>query len=264
MKIAAIEKCEPFQSLFPKREEVERNLAETMQKEGFADPAFPVILWGPKLIDGYHRVRAAELIGLVDIPTIRKGFHSEDDAVLYCIRANAHRRHLTDAELARIIPEVDKRHRALAVDRKAEAGKKAAPYKPAEKTVQQLDTLSPPPPQRSTKETARDLGITENKVEEFRAVQEHGTAEDIKDIEEGKASIHKKAEEVKARRKKPEKPMAVRLEQERGPISQSFAKAFDVFFGELKAAKVGGWKTTSKENASAKVKTLLSLIEIGG
>ncbi len=237
-----IESAEPFMSLFPRREDVEKKLEESMREAGFADPAFPLVVWGTKLIDGYHRLRAAKNIGLEQVPVINKGFQSEDEAVLYCIHANADRRHLTDDELLNVIQEVDKRTRPAAQAR--------------ERTGPILATSVAR--SKSADETAAIVGVSRRKVEEVRSIREHGTEEDMKQVEDGKATIHKKAEEVKARRKR--KPRQLAPTDYRSEDQKIFDEAYSRLQGVLILLRDSDWVNVSFEGIQQEISRLAMLI----
>ena len=269
MHIDNIELAEPFMSLFPRRADLEAEIAEDMERDGF-DEAFPLIVWDHILVDGYHRYYAADKCRIHTIPVVEKDFDSEDEAVLYGIRANARRRHLSDAELVGVVLEVDKRNRAIK-ERIRLANLNHHPKcsdsdllkcselnsKCSESNVQQLDTRTP---QRSAKETAIEFGVTENKIDNIRAIHEHGTEEDIQEVKDGKTTIHKKAEEVRER-KRPERPLAERVAECR---DKEFTEAFNRFFSAVRKAKLAEWRSVPKELALEKVNQLVDLITKGG
>ena len=195
MHIDDIELAEPFMSLFPRRADLEAEIADDMERDGF-DEAFPLIVWNNILVDGYHRYYAADKNRIHTLPVVEKDFDSEDEAVLYGIRANARRRHLSDAELVSIVLEVDKRNKAIGEARRNATLKQNEPF--STNVENGADCIIPI---ASHKQTAADLGIGRRKVEEVRAIHEHGTEEDIQEVKDGKTTIHKKAEEVRGRRK---------------------------------------------------------------
>ncbi len=255
MKIADIEFAEPFMSLFPERRNVEEKIEKSMREDGCADPAFPLIVWGTKLIDGYHRLRAARNAGIFDVPVINKDFHSEDEAVLYCVRANADRRHLTDAELFDVVEEVDRINRKK---REGNQGKRTDLNPTSSTNVEEVPTHI---------QTAKDVGVSPRKVEEVRAIRKHGTEEDMQDVRESKATIHQKAEEVKqrsqSRRKPPEMPAAKQREASMGSISPEFKESFKAFRHELTEARRSKWTTTTQEHAIACMEQIEGLIKGG-
>ena len=257
MHIDDIELAEPFESLFPRRADVEKDLTDHMADHGYLK-AFPLVVWDGILVDGYHRYAAAKTNRIHDIPCAEEEFDSQDEAMLFCIRANAKRRHLTDAELTKVIREVDRINKAAAEERQREGQDKG---REAQKNGRATHVAEPSKPDRSADQTAADVGVSRRKVEEVRAIEEHGTPEDIQEIEQGKTTIHKKAEEVKARRRSPEKPMAQKAEEARGPITDHFKETFNAFFDALKDARLDHWKTTSKQNASISIAKLQALVD---
>ena len=202
-------------------------------KNGF-DEAFPLVLWGTVLIDGYHRYAAAKANGLTSIPVINHSFDSVDDAIMYCIRTNAtHRRHLTDAELFNAIREADRINKEAAKEREL-AGK----------------TLRENHPRVASRiQTAKDVGVSEEKVKDVRTIENHGTEQDITDIESGKATISAKAKELKAKRAN-RKIAATDLRSEN---QCRFDVAFESLFTTLVAIKQQDWEGVAMESIKQKV-----------
>lgn len=255
MHIDNIELAEPFKSLFPHRQDLQEKIAASMEMDGF-DTAEPLIMWGGILVDGYHRYHAAESLRIFDMPVSEKEFGGEDEAVLYSIRRNATRRHLTDAELANIIQEVDRRTRAAAKERE-QAGQNKG--REVQKDGVTTSAVTPSSPVRSSAdETAAIVGVSRRKVEEVRTIEKHGTEEDMQDVHEGKTTIHKKAEEVKARRK----PQRARpeIKDRRTPQMQLFDGAIDNMKSVLNELKAAEWEGINRYHVEQQVSNLLNIV----
>jgi len=167
----------PFKDLFPIRENILNEIINDMKKNGF-DHAHPIVLWqGHKftVLDGHTRLEAAKRTNIFEVPVEEKCFLSEAEALAYAIRCQSNRRNLTDQEILQCISELDKRKT------KAEAGatkwKKLAPYATC--------------PGKTSKITAKTLGISSRKVERARAVLDKASDEIKKAVTAGKMSINK-------------------------------------------------------------------------
>ena len=78
-------------------------LVASIRERGF-DPAHPVVLWRGHIVDGRHRARAAEVLG-IEYPTTEYD-GKDDDLRDWIIQENVIRRHLTDAHRAIIADSI--------------------------------------------------------------------------------------------------------------------------------------------------------------
>jgi len=167
----------PFKDLFPIRENILNEIVNDMMKNGF-DHAHPIVLWeGHKftILDGHTRLEAAKQANITEVPVEEKYFPSEAEALAYAIRCQSNRRNLTDKEILQCIAELDKRKT------KTEAGatkwKKLTPYAACSG--------------KTSKITAKTLGISSRKVERARTVLDKASDEVKEAIKSGKMSINK-------------------------------------------------------------------------
>jgi len=176
MKVSEIKTAEPFNKIFPISDKVLAAVVMDMRKNGF-DPCHPVIVWKGKntVIDGHTRLEAAHLVGLQDIPIIERDFQDEDAAVEYAIRCQRERRNLTDADIARLVEELDLRHQRGGdhTSEKAKASSEAIA-----------------PAGKSADETARIIGTSRAKVEKVRAIKARAVPEVKAAVEAGIMSIN--------------------------------------------------------------------------
>ncbi len=181
MKTTDLITQEPFSAIFPIQEKVLDAIITTMVKSGF-DPAYPIIVWKDKniVIDGHTRLAAAIECAIDDVPVIEHNFPSEDVAVRYAIDCQRNRRNLTDADILRLVSELDKRRKQGARTDLAPHGAKSG---------------------KSADDTAEAIGISTRKVERTRAVLDKASPEIKKQVEAGAVSINKAYE---ATREKPE------------------------------------------------------------
>ena len=209
MHIDDIELAEPFMSLFPRREGLEKRITESMAENGFYDVT-PLVLWEGILIDGHHRYRAAKANKIHTVPAGELSFESEEDAIAYCIGANWQERRsdLTQGERRILITEMDRVQQIIAARKQKEGQKRGRETQRNGLDAQCDQTINPlcdaeleKRAPKSTKLTAEALGVSERSVQDVRVIEDEGTEEDKQEIDDGKTTIHKKAEEVRERRR---------------------------------------------------------------
>ena len=186
--ISKLKRREPFSNLLAINSETLEAITDEMKKDGFHEDE-PVRVWSEEgvVLDGHTRLRAAEAAGLTTVPVVRISFDSEDAAIEYAIRAQTHRRNLTDADYVRLVEQMDKK-RARGGDRSGEAN------------------TSPEVFGSSAKETAKKLGISQTRVENARAVID-GEDTDVKGkVESGDLSLNMAAKQVRQKKKIKDKP----------------------------------------------------------
>lgn len=193
MKISEIKTVEPFNRIFPISDKVLASVVMDMRKNGF-DPCHPVIVWKGKntVIDGHTRLEAARLVGLQDIPIIERDFQDEDAAVEYAIRCQRERRNLTDADIARLVEELDLRHQRGGDHTSEKAKASCEAIAPAGKSAEQ---------------TAAIIGTSRAKVEKVRAIQTKAAPEIKAAVAAGKMSIN--AAVKTTRKTKPKETAAI-------------------------------------------------------
>ncbi|MBW1992655.1 MAG: DUF5131 family protein [Deltaproteobacteria bacterium] len=181
----------PFCELFPTSKAVIEAVKGAMAEWGY-DQSQPIIIWdeGQAIIDGHTRLRAAQEVGIEDIPVHYKSFATEEEALAYAIHLQRNRRNLTDAEIIRCIEALDKR-RQRGGDHKSEEFKKSKPSNEGIETGKSA----------SAKETAKLVGVSRVKVERARTVLEHGEEPVKKAVQAGELSIHRAYQLTQERRR---------------------------------------------------------------
>jgi len=156
---------DPFSSLFPINPSLVETIAASI-KEGGYDPGQPIAVWHGLVVDGHTRLKAAKRSGLGLIPCMYFPFEDEDEALRYALSRQRDRRNLTDADLIRLVGELDKRRsreeqgRVMGKANSAPCGAQSNDHEPIEESE----------PARSSSKTAKILGISERKVERIRTV----------------------------------------------------------------------------------------------
>jgi ParB-like chromosome segregation protein Spo0J len=184
-RIRDIKTLPAIRCLWGDRKPMVERLAADMRERGF-DEAFPVVVWGSRLVDGHTRVAAAKAAGLEDVYAVMHEFADEDAALRYAIHCQRDRRNLSEAEILRCVQELDKRKT------KAEAGAMAH--------EQTAGAASSGP---SSEETAAAIGTSSTKVEKARTVLDHATPEVRAAVDAGDLSINAAYNATQAARKPP-------------------------------------------------------------
>jgi ParB-like chromosome segregation protein Spo0J len=188
MQINQIKVRPPFSELFPIDESVLQAVKEDMAEQSF-DHSQPIILWDDEnvVVDGHTRLKAAQELGLDEVPVHIKSFPDEAAALAYAIHNQRHRQNLTSVQILRCIETVDKR-RSRGGDRRSEGAKSKPPFGGIEKR------RSP-----SARETTRIIGVSTRKVERAQAVLADPQA--TVEVKAGKKKINQAYQEILANRK---------------------------------------------------------------
>lgn len=93
-----------------------------------------------RIIDGRNRYRACMAVGA---EAKFRTWEGDGSLVTFVVSLNLHRRHLTSSQRGALAVDILPMLEAEAKERKAEAGRSAAPGKPAEKDVEIIPHLSP-------------------------------------------------------------------------------------------------------------------------
>lgn len=177
-----IKKHHVFEELFPINEAIRDRIKQDMSDNGF-DENQPVALaiWPGQsegvLIDGYTRYSVAAELGIDEIPMVRYQVESEREAFQIALKRQTHRRSLTDPEIMNCIEAI--------LSRYGGPPNGGLPF--------------------TVREIADSLGITKRKAERALRVAEHATEESKEEIRQGKTSIHRAEQAIKASCAKPSK-----------------------------------------------------------
>lgn len=154
----------PLAELIPGMSDAEyRELRDDIEANGMAEP---ITLYEGKVLDGRHRARACEELGI----EAKTRQHEGDDPVRRVISLNVHRRHLTTVQKASIAKAAMPHYQEAAKKRQAEGGSKAAPGRPAERPGRNAQT-SPATGHRARDEAAADVGVSGRTVAQLQRVE---------------------------------------------------------------------------------------------
>lgn len=193
-RVVEIKTHELFENLFPIQDHVLSQIEKDM-RDGNYDFSQPIILatWeGQKAgvcIDGHTRLKAAEKVGIEEVPIFFHEFDTEEEALEKAIKLQRNRRNMTDADIISCIEILDKA-RPRGGDRRSVEAKSKASNDAIEK------------PAKSAEETANLLGISTTKVEKNRSVLKNGDPETIEAVKNGDMSMNKACQETREKRRK--------------------------------------------------------------
>jgi hypothetical protein len=172
MKVSEIQVTKPFNQIFPVEKKVLTAVIMSMRKDGY-DEAHPVIVWKGKgvVVDGHTRLEAARLVGIEDVPVVERDFSDEDEAVRYAIHCQRDRRNLTDADIVRLVEELDKR--------KGKGARTDLASSEATSTG------------KSAEDTAKVIGTSRAKVEKARTVKAKATPDVQAAVAAGDMTLNK-------------------------------------------------------------------------
>jgi hypothetical protein len=187
MKIADIKTREPFEGLFPIKEEVVQALQKHMGDKGY-DESTPIVIWKEEgiVVDGHMRLRAAQKANLQEIPVVKRSFKDEDEALDYALHNQRDRRNLTDAEITQVVERLDERK------------KSGRPTKLASTDANFG---------KSSQLTAQKIGTSPRKVEKVRTILDHADEKTKQAVKSGQMSIQEGYRKIQEKRK-PEKKSA--------------------------------------------------------
>ena len=155
----------PVVEIFPVMEELSfANLAEDIRINGQHEP---ILLWRGQVIDGRHRLRACNELGIV--PKVRE-VEADLDPTGLVLSLNLHRRHLNESQRAMVAAKL--------------ANMKAGGNQ--HKVVGQICTTSP---SISNASAAEMLNVSKRLVKSARHIREHGSPDLVATVERGDVAV---------------------------------------------------------------------------
>ena len=162
-------------------------LVRDIDEVGIRDP---IVLYEGKVLDGWHRTKAAIALGLTSVPFVE---FEGDDPAGFAIRRNALRRHLSKTQRVTI---------ALQVRLWADAGR---PKTMSERALERADA------KRTNKELAEEAGASVGTVKQVKKRIREGHGDDLRTGKETLASLTKK--ERQEREQDPDHVPLTRMER---------------------------------------------------
>ena len=155
----------PVVEIFPVMDELTfANLTEDIRVNGQHEP---ILLWRGQVIDGRHRLRACEELGIA--PKVRE-VDADLDPIGLVLSLNLHRRHLSESQRAMVAAKLANMPRGGALYRSA--------YLHTDST-----------PQVSAATAAEMLNVSERLVKSARHIREHGSLDLVTTVERGDVAV---------------------------------------------------------------------------
>ena len=235
---AGLKTREPFDTLFPIKEDTLAAIHQDMENNGF-DPVFPIVVWEEEsvVVDGHTRFTAARNLGLDTVPVILKSFDNEDDAILYSFHIQRNRRNMTDDDILKCLTVLDGIH--------GSEDEKEGGLQQSRKEVNEA--------------RAKELGVSAQKVDKARKVMEHGDEEIQERVKNGDKSINQAFNEVQESRRESGE---IKGRETTGlGAAAKYTQTLGRFLKELSRIKDGGWEDVTREKALADIESIRDLIE---
>jgi len=174
LKLDEIETDPEISSIFSIQEKT-LELIKTSMQTGY-DLSQPIVVWFCDdkyiVIDGHSRLRAASEVGIREIPAYVKEFpEGRQEAIQYTFARQAERRNLTDQEILNAVKLLPKK--------------------------QVRDGSG-----RSVERLSKELGVSASTLVHAKTVREKAEPEVLEKIKEGKTTINRAYQEIKASKQK--------------------------------------------------------------
>ena len=195
----------PLSAAFPDMDDEEfQDLLSSIKAHGQREP---ITLYQDKILDGWHRYRACQQLGVSPITTEFKG----DDPVAFVIDLNLNRRHLSPSQ------------KAIAVVSCSSWAKEGRP----KHTRYELDETVPNEPVfKTTNEMAKLAGVGNSTIKRAKEIVTKGDKETVEKVKKGALTLSEalKLIDQKDPSSKPPKPVEPRL-----PAAVSIEKYQELF-----------------------------------
>lgn len=168
----------------------------------------PVLIYQGKIIDGRHRWRACEKLG-IECPTKDWYPRNSESLVEFVVSLNLHRRTLTASQRAMIA-------QAMLPLLEAEGRERQSAGGGAKSAVGKIAQSAPPPPKRSRDAAAKATGTSGRYVQDAKAVKEK-SPELAEKVKSGEITLPEAKKQLKAPPPPPPKkqtPASIALSQE--------------------------------------------------
>lgn len=190
----------PACELFPPMSAEEFNdLKEDIKKNGVLQD---ILTWKGQLVDGRHRIKACEELG-IQWDHVVVQMEESDDPVAWAIGSNLHRRHLSQSQKSMVADKVRGIYDAEAKERHR-AGSQAGGETAGNGRSRVQENLPEPktlPAKQARDKAAETVGVSGKLADAARTVRREGSRELIDAVERGDVAVSAAAEVAKAKPK---------------------------------------------------------------
>jgi ParB-like chromosome segregation protein Spo0J len=201
MKLSNIIIHEELSNIFPIQEYTLNIIIKSINNDGF-DQGQPITLWECEeqkfvLVDGHTRMKAAEAVGIKEIPVKIMQFTDINDAKLYAFKCQALRRSLTQKEIL-------------------EAANMLGSKNKRDGTGRSVDKLS------------AEMGVSPSTLVHARTVVKKASKEDLDAIKNEKASINSVYQKIKNKKPKKENDNASENNRQKSSLASGLVNIKDI------------------------------------
>ncbi|UZS00088.1 ParB N-terminal domain-containing protein [Chondrinema litorale] len=203
--------------------EEEYQLKKSIEDEGIRD-ALVVYKRNENfvVVDGHHRLSAAKDMKIATVPIQEMQFANQDEARVWMLRNQLGRRNLGDAERIDIALKLTEFMEKLGIENKMTGKNLSANLHKGQKS-QKIDRLQ---------EASNIANVSRRNVAKYKKIFDSGDEKLLKEVVEGKKSIHKAHTEI-AQKSKPKKELKVVKK------AKVYSKEIETIFTKMEAWKKG-------------------------
>ena len=147
-------------------------LVESVEADGFTDPR--IMVYKNQVLDGWHRYRAARRLAMIGELEFEE--YEGEDPVAFVVNRNAHRRHLTQGQIAQIIVKI-RPQRPWGLQPGQEIDPETGQFTGAA-------TVATPVP-ATQEEIAADAGVSDRTLRNANAIEDAGLGDEVRSGEMG-------------------------------------------------------------------------------
>lgn len=178
-----------IQSLIPPLSDEEYNqLKDNIKKDGLRDPA---ITWGKVLIDGHHRKRICDEMG-IELKTVSMNFDTRIDVLEWVLNNQFGRRNLTTFQKAELALKYEPIIAARAKENLKTSTGGSDPQPLVKKPKAAIHTHE---------EVAKKAGISATTIQKAKVITDKGNDETKEKLRKGETSIHQEYQKIKQEEK---------------------------------------------------------------
>ena len=160
-------------------------LVESVEEHGFVDAL--ITLYEGQVLDGWHRYRAARRLSMIgELEFVEFGDYYSCDPVAFVVNRNAHRRHLTQGQIAQIIVKI-RPQRPWGLQPGQEIDPETGQFTGAA-------TVATPVP-ATQEEIAADAGVSDRTLRNANVIEDAGLGDEVRSGEMGQREALRRATE---------------------------------------------------------------------
>jgi len=165
----------------------------------------PILIFNGEILDGRHRYRACQELGIEPWVTEFDGGMSLSDVIR---SLNVYRRHLTPSQRAMVAAELLKPYEKLAKEKQIEAGGDKKSVSANLPKAIESNIIDITPKVHASELAAKELSVSGRSVRDAKVVLNNGTEDEKEAVKQGKAAVSTTAKVVRERKQEEIKKQA--------------------------------------------------------